>query len=67
MLNMAYEDRAMAYFPRLFVEYKNDELLNIYSNSSTKERQDAEKIITRIDPSLSAKWEELVSKPAEQL
>ena len=67
MLNKAYEDRAMAYFPRLFVEYKNDELLNIYSNSSTKERQDAEKIITRIDPSLSAKWEELVSKPAEQL
>lgn len=67
MLKEAYEARTMAYFPRLWVEYKNDELLNIYSVGSTKERQDAEKIITEIDPSLSAKWEELISKPEEQL
>ena len=66
LLSEAYEARSMAYFPRLLTEYKNDELLNIYSNATLKERKDAEKIITRIDPSLSAKWDELLSKPEEQ-
>ncbi len=67
LLNEAYEARSMAYFPRLLTEYKNDELLNIYSNASYKEKKDAEKIITKIDPSLSAAWEKLLSQPESQL
>lgn len=67
MLKKAYEDRSTAYFTRLFVEYKNDELLNIYSSATIKERESVKKVLVDIDPSLSASWEKIISQPEEQL
>ena len=59
MLKQAYDDRSLAYFPKLFLEYKNDELLNIYSQGSIKERMEVQKIVTTIDASLSTSWDKI--------
>ncbi len=67
MLKQAYDDRSLSYFPKLFLEYKNDELLNIYSQGSIKERMDVQKIITTIDASLSTSWEKLADDHTNQL
>ena len=67
MLKEAYKARSMAYYPRLFAEYKNDELLNIYSAAPLKEREAVKRVIIDIDPSLSASWEKALSQPEEQL
>lgn len=62
MLKQAYDDRSLAYFPKLFLEYKNDELLNIYSQGSIKERLEVQKIVTTIDASLTTSWEKLAEE-----
>ena len=67
MLKQAYDDRSLSYFPKLFLEYKNDELLNIYSQGSIKERMDVQKIVTTIDASLSTSWEKLANDHTNQL
>ena len=67
MLKQAYDDRSLSYFPKLFLEYKNDELLNIYSQGSIKERMDVQKIVTTIDASLSTSWEKLADDHTNQL
>lgn len=67
MLKQAYDDRSLSYFPKLFLEYKNDELLNIYSQGSIKERMDVQKIVTTIDASLSTSWEKLADEHTNQL
>ncbi len=67
LLKKAYDNRSMAYFHRLFVEYKNDELLNIYSSASMAEKSRVKKIVTDIDASFSAAWEKLMSQSEVQL
>ena len=67
MLKQAYDDRSLAYFPKLFLEYKNDELLNIYSQGAIKERMEVQKIVTTIDASLTTAWEKLAEDNTNQL
>lgn len=67
MLKQAYDDRSLAYFPKLFLEYKNEELLNIYSQGAIKERMDVQKIVTTIDASLTTSWEKLAENHENQL
>ena len=59
LLNKAYEDRPMAYFTTLFVEYKVDELVNVYSVCTPEEKKRVVEILSRINPSLSSEWDKI--------
>ena len=59
LLNKAYEDRPMAYFTKLFTEYKVDEIVNVYSKCTPDEKRDVVKILTEINPSLSSEWDKI--------
>lgn len=59
LLKKAYEDRPMAYFTKLFTEYKVDEIVNVYSKSTADEKRDVVKILSEINPSLSAEWDKI--------
>ena len=48
-------------------QYKNDELLNIYSQGAIKERMEVQKIVTTIDASLTTAWEKLAEDNTNQL
>ena len=59
LLKKAYDDRPMAYFTRLFTEYKVDEIVNVYSKCTPDEKRDVVKILTEINPSLSSEWDKI--------
>ena len=59
LLKKAYEDRPLAYFTKLFTEYKVDELVNVYSKCTPEERKDVVEILSNINPSLSTEWEKI--------
>ena len=59
LLKKAYDDRPMAYFTRLFTEYKVDEIVNVYSKCTLDEKRDVVKILTEINPSLSSEWDKI--------
>lgn len=67
VLKKAYDAKSLAYFPKLFVEYKNEELLNVYSRGTYKERDEARKAITAINASLSGDWEKIMERKQTQL
>lgn len=59
LLKKAYEDRPMAYFTKLFTEYKVDEIVNVYSKCTPEEKKEVVKILTEINPSLSSEWDKI--------
>ena len=59
LLRKAYEDRPLAYFTKLFTEYKVDELVNVYSKCTSEEKETVVEILSRINPSLSSEWEKI--------
>ena len=59
LLKKAYEDRPMAYFTKLFTEYKVDEIVNVYSKCTPDEKRDVVKILSEINPSLSSEWDKI--------
>ena len=59
LLKKAYEDRPMAYFTRLFTEYKVDEFVNIYSKCTPDEKKTVVDILYNINPSLSSEWDKI--------
>jgi hypothetical protein len=61
LLNEAYNNRPLAYFTKLFTEYKQDELVNIYFRKGTaEENKGVVKILSDINPSLSASWDKIL-------
>ncbi len=61
MLNEAYQNRSMAYFTKLFTEYKQDELVNIYFKKGTaEEKQQVVKILSEINPSQYTAWDKIL-------
>jgi phosphopantothenoylcysteine decarboxylase/phosphopantothenate--cysteine ligase len=59
LIGKAYEDRPMAYFTKLFTEYKVDEIVNIYSKCTSEEKKSVVETMSRINPSLSSSWEKI--------
>lgn len=59
LLGKAYEDRPMAYFTKLFTEYKVDEIVNVYSKCTADEKKSVVEILSRINPSLSSEWDKI--------
>lgn len=59
LLKRAYEDRPLAYFTKLFTEYKVDEIVNIYSKCTPEEKRSVVETLSNINPSLSSEWEKI--------
>ena len=59
LLKKAYEDRPMAYFTKLFTEYKVDEIVNIYSKCTPEEKKMVVETLSSINPSLSSEWDKI--------
>lgn len=59
LLKKAYEDRPMAYFTKLFTEYKVDEIVNVYSKCTPDEKKNVVKLLSEINPSLSSEWDKI--------
>ncbi|MBO7499151.1 MAG: DUF4835 family protein [Bacteroidaceae bacterium] len=59
LLQKAKENKPLSALPGLFTEIKQEELLNIYSKGTSKEKEDVSKILTSVNPSLANEWEEI--------
>ena len=59
LLKKAYEDRPMAYFTRLFTEYKIDEIVNVYSKCTPEENKIVVDVLSSINPSLSTELDKI--------
>lgn len=58
-LEKAKQDKPMSVLPQLFTEIKKDELLNIYSKGTTKEKEEVRRILSHVNPSLTSDWEKM--------
>lgn len=58
-LRKAKEGKPLSALPGLFTEIKQDELLNIYSKGTSKEKEAVSDILTYVNPSLSNEWDNL--------
>ena len=61
LLQTGYQERPLSYFPKLFTEYKQEELINIFSKGADKERKKVVEILSGINPSLSTSWDKISS------
>lgn len=59
LLQKAKDNKPLSTLPGLFTEIKQDELLNIYSKGTAKEKEAVSNILTNVNPSLSNEWEAL--------
>lgn len=60
LLAEARQNKSLSMLPQLFVEYKRDELVNIYKGHGTpKEKSDAYDLLMQINPSQSRYWNDL--------
>ena len=59
LLKKAYDDRPMAYFTRLFTEYKIDEIVNVYSKCTDEEKKIVVDVLSAINPSLSTELDKI--------
>ena len=59
LMKKAYEDRPLAYFTKLFTEYKVDEIVNVYSKCTSDEKKSVVETLSRINPSLSSEWDKI--------
>ena len=59
LLQKAYEDRPMAYFTKLFTEYKIDEIVNVFSKCTPEEKKKVVDILSDINPSLSTELDKI--------
>ena len=58
-LQAGYQERPLSYFPKLFTEYKQEELVNIFSKGDEKEKKKVVEILSGINPSLSSSWDKI--------
>lgn len=59
LLKKAKENKPLSTLPGLFVEIKKDELINIYSKGTSKEKETVYDILCEVSPSLSNEWDEI--------
>ena len=58
-LEKCKQDKPMSVLPQLFTEIKKDELLNIYSKGTSKEKGEVCRILSLVNPSLTSDWEKM--------
>ncbi|MDL2212724.1 DUF4835 family protein [Bacteroides sp. OttesenSCG-928-D19] len=60
-LKTAKQNKPLSVIPQLFTEIKKDELVNIYSAASQREKEEVYTLLTDINPSLSNDWDKIKS------
>lgn len=58
-LKQAQESKPMSALPGLFTEIKKDELVNLYSRASMKEKEGVLQLLSSVNPSLNEEWEKI--------
>ena len=61
LLKQAKENKAMSSLPQIFIDSKRDELINIYSKGTQKEREEVYDMLMEINPAQSTEWEKIKS------
>lgn len=59
LLEKAKQDKPMSALPQLFTEIKKDELINVYSKGTAKEKEEVCRILSLVNPSLTNDWEKI--------
>lgn len=59
LLKQAKETKSMSSLPQIFTEIKKDELLNVYSKGTPKEREQVYDILMDINPAQSNEWDKI--------
>lgn len=62
-LQSVYERNTMCYFLQLLVETKRDEIIQVFSQGSQKEKTTASNIMKTIDPSQSSRYDAILQSP----
>lgn len=57
LLRKAKQAKSTSALPTLFTEIKKDELVNIYSEGISKEKQSVKDLLSQINPSLTNQWD----------
>jgi hypothetical protein len=60
LLREANRARPSAIVISAFLDAKSDELINIFSNATTKEKTDAVEVLSDVNPTQSARWEKIL-------
>lgn len=64
-LQSVYERNSMCYFLQLLVEAKRDEIIQVFSQGSPKEKTEAANIMKTIDPSQSSRYDAILQNPGK--
>ena len=59
-LRSVYERNSMCYFLQLLIEAKRDEIIQVFSEGSQKEKTEASNIMKAIDPSQSSRYDAIL-------
>jgi hypothetical protein len=62
LLQKLYNERPNLFALQLFIQAKRDEFINLYSEGSTIEKNNAIKILSQIDPANSSKYQKILKK-----
>lgn len=60
LLEKVKEDKPMSILPQLFSEIKKDELVNVYSKGTSKEKEEVNRILCLVNPSLTNEWDKII-------
>ena len=63
LLQDIYERNSMCYFLQLLIESKRDEIIQVFSQGSQKEKTEASNIMKTIDPSQSSRYDAILQNP----
>lgn len=55
------KNKPMSVWPQLFTEIKKDELVNIYTSASQREKEEVYTLLSDINPSLNSEWNKIKS------
>lgn len=58
-LGEAWNNKRMSVLPVLFTEIKKDELINLYSEGSIKEKEEVCRLLSSVNPSLTMEWDKI--------
>lgn len=61
LLKQAQETKAMSSLPQIMIDTKKDELINVYSKGTQKEREEVYNLLMDISPAQSTEWEKIKS------
>lgn len=59
LLKKTKEAKSMSALPQLFTEIKKDELINVYTKGTAKEKEEVFNVLSDVNPALSNDWDKI--------